>query len=280
MRLSTLPEDRRLPATSARRVYHVTYPCSVRGRRGELAKHRDAASFCQLLGCAQARGYVFDSFIFNYASEPSLPAVEPGLDFLRPEDLLMLTTRPPLHDDVRPSRKHVPQSGSRFERRIFDAIGGYLSICSRTHVRLQPGLVQGRERRQGAGIHAMGADFTFCQNCDARLRAWTTLAARERARRLRHHSDYRSLGWFIHIPQVEGIGCGLIVSFGMGSFENLVWSRIVRTRFDRWFDAPVFAMAEMDLNKVPADPATLHFADDIPVRVLMEVKGGLVGLGA
>ena len=57
----------------------------------------------------------------------------------------------------------------------------------------------------------------------------------------------------------------------MASLENHVWSDIVRTRFDRRFDEPIFALAEMDLNGIPANPQPLHFTNRIPVHLLMEL---------
>lgn len=273
-------ESPRLP-----RLFHVTYPCLIRGEECKLARQRDTAAFAQLMNCAARRGWDFDTLIFNYAAPASgAPPIEPDLRFLRPDDLLLLTTRPPLHDPVKPSRKFVPQSGTRFEKRIFDAVGEYLSVCSRTHMRVQDSVVRTWEHRcatQPGGLRrATQADFRFCQNCDARLRAWNTLNARGRAHRLNHGSDYRSLGWFIHVPHIAEFGCRLIVCFGMGSFESLVWSRIVRTRFDHWFDEPGFALAEMDLNGLPQDPATLHFADAIPVKLLMRVPAEKLALSA
>jgi hypothetical protein len=47
-----------------------------------------------------------------------------------------------------------------------------------------------------------------------------------------------------------------------------------------WLDEPVFAIAEMDLCAMPQDPVTLQFAEKIPVKLLMEVPGERMALGA
>jgi hypothetical protein len=274
-----------LPAT---RVFHNAYPCLVRGSRSELAKNRDAAAFTEMMAALSARGGRFESMIFNYAQAcgegENAAAMNDEFRFLRQDDLLVMVTRPPLHDEVVGHRKYVPRSGTALERRIFDAVEDYLHTCSRAHLRLQEHLVTAWEKVCGhtpaTGRRSTLADFKFCQNCDARLRSWNTLDHGSRARRVDHGREYRSLGCFLHVPRIEEFGCRLIVSFGMGSLENLIWSRIVRTRFDRWLDEPVFALAEMDLNHVPQDPVTLQFAHDIPVKVLMEVPGERLVLSA
>lgn len=263
-------------------VYHHAYPCLIRGSRSELAKNRDAAAFTEMMQALNQRGYEFDSMIFNYALNESQPA-SPFDDFrfLKRDDLILMVTRPPVHDHLEGNRKCVPQSGTLLERQIFKAVSDYLRICSRARLRLQDRVVHAWEQRADGKHRAEPfADFQFCQNCDARLKSRTTLDLARRAQRMNHCFDYRSIGCFIHIPQIAGFGCRVIVSFGMGSLENLIWNRIVRTRFSRWLDAPVFALAEMDLNHIPADPVTMHFADQIPVKVLMEIPGEQLALCA
>lgn len=280
--LPSLPEAV-LPAT---RVFHNAYPCLVRGSKSELAKNRDAAAFTEMMAALSPRGHRFESMIFNYAQTGGADSgtAADEFRFLRQDDLILMVTRPPLHDHTAGDRKYVPQSGTPLERRIFDAVSDHLRICSRARVRLQERLVtaweQGRGQGTGGESRSTQADFKFCQNCDARLKSWNTLDLASRARRVDHAREYRSLGCFIHVPHIEEFGCRLIVSFGMGSLENLIWNRIVRTRFDRWLDAPVFALAEMDLSAMPQDPVTMHFANDIPVKLLMEVPGERIALSA
>ena len=67
-------------------------------------------------------------------------------------------------------------------------------------------------------------------------------------------------------------GCGLVVSFGMGGWETLIWNRIVRTRYPEWINRPCFVVGEFDMNGLPAGPATLKFVDQIKVDILLEHK--------
>ena len=280
--MKTPPSFPELPDVSAldplpRRAYHNAYPCLVRGKRGELAKNRDAAAFTEMMSGLGLDGYRFESIIFNYAlaaGAKGTVGIE-DLSFVRSGDLLVMVTRPPLHDLQVQNRKYVPRSGTRLEQQIFGAVSRFLEICSRTHLRLQEEVVKAWE--QGMGSAPLGeriqtpADFKFCQNCDARLKSLNTLDLASRARRLDYGRDYRSIGCFIHVPFIEEFGCRLIVSFGMAGMENLIWNRIVRTRYDRWLKEPVFALAEMNLNRIPKEPVTLNFVDEIPVKVLVEI---------
>ena len=259
------------------RVFHNAYPCLVRGKRGELAKNRDAAAFTEMMSGLGLLGYRFESMIFNYAlaTGPNDGVGIEDLRFVRSGDLVVMVTRPPLHDLQVQNRKYVPRSGTRLEQQIFGAVGRFLKICSRTHLRLQEEVVkvweQGRDPRSPGERIQTPADFKFFQNCDARLKSLNTIGGASRARRLDHGSDYRSIGCFIHVPFIEEFGCRLIVSFGMAGMENLIWNRIVRTRFDHWLKEPVFALAEMNLNRIPKEPVTLNFVDEIPVKVLLEI---------
>jgi hypothetical protein len=256
------------------RVFHNAYPCLVRGKWSELAKNRDAAAFVELMAGLTRRGYVFESIIFNYALADGTAVKEQAIA-IRSGDLIVMVTRPPLHDASAGNRRYVPRSGTRLEASIFDSVSRHLGVCSRVRLRLSEEIVSEWERAQTRTRPGESpqtpADFEFSLNCDARLKLWKTLEPGSRAHRIDYGPDYRSIGCFLHLPRIEEFGCRLIVSFGMGSLENLIWNRIVRTRFDRWLDRPVVAIAEMDLNGIPRDPVTLHFAENVPVKVLLEV---------
>ena len=257
-------------------VFHNAYPCIYKDKQGELAKNRDSAAFAEVLAGLFDHGCQLGSILFNYALTEGSEPIQNDHHHIQRGDVIVTVTRPPLHDEAFCTKKYVPRSGTELERRIFDAVNRWLSICSRSQLRLSDRVVAAWEARvrrdldQPAG--ETPADFTFSQVCDARLKEWSALDAGGRTHRVNHNRDYRSLGCFLHLPAFEGLDCRLIVSFGMGSLENLVWNHIVRTRFDHWFDEPVFALAEMDLNGIPETPQTLFFSDDIPVRLLMELS--------
>ena len=95
------------------RVFHNAYPCLVRGSKSELAKNRDAAAFTEIMSALSSRGCHFESMIFNYAqtcTEDSAAGVIDDFQFLHRDDLLVMVTRPPLHDEMEGHRKYVPRS--------------------------------------------------------------------------------------------------------------------------------------------------------------------------
>ncbi|MCB1086127.1 MAG: hypothetical protein KDM63_03705 [Verrucomicrobiae bacterium] len=257
------------------RVFHNAYPCIDKDKQGELAKNRDAAAFAEILGALNDHGCQHGSMLFNYALTDGSEPIQDDHHQIRRGDVIVTVTRPPLHDLTFCTKKYVPRSGTELERLIFEAVNRWLAICSRSQLRLSDPVVkawEARVRRElGQFMGETPADFLVSQNLDARLREWRSLNPAARSHRLDHNRDYRSLGCFLHLPAFEGLDCRLIVSFGMGSRENLIWNHIVRTRFDHWFDAPVFALAEMDLNDIPDTPQTLFFSEDVPVRVLLEL---------
>ena len=84
-----------------------------------------------------------------------------------------------------------------------------------------------------------------------------------------------TVGFFIRLPSLPGLGCDMIVSFGMSGFTNLAWNRIVRVRHPEWFETRRFVMASVTHHGLSPDfkPMTPEFADDersVEVRILAE----------
>jgi hypothetical protein len=52
--------------------------------------------------------------------------------------------------------------------------------------------------------------------------------------------------------------------------ETQIWNRIVRIRFPKWVSRNAFILAEMNLNKIPANLMTLEFVDQINPEILLE----------
>lgn len=238
-------------------------------------KTRDGAAFGELAAVLTANGLQYGSLIYNFPSI-NTPKIEP-LDMPCPGagELLVLTTRPPLNDASHDDKRIVPPRGNRLEEAIFAALSpSILSVCARSHVRISEQLV-GPEFEKG--------DFVFHQNKDARLKRSRGLSHKTRSV-LIPESEYRSMGFFIKVPVLPGYGCGLVVSFGMGGIENLIWNRIIRERYPDWLGAPsLFVVAEMDIGPasvpdpdhnnrlvLPAGLMTLGFADRVRVEIIVK----------
>ena len=84
--------------------------------------------------------------------------------------------------------------------------------------------------------------------------------------------SHTAICFFLRASAIPEYGCGLVVSFGMGGWETLIWNRIVRTKHPEWLKRPCFVVGEFDMNGLPPRPATLRFVDQIKVDILLEHK--------
>lgn len=178
--------------------------------------------------------------------------------FIKPNDLIVLATRPPIDDKDSGDKKRVLESGTHLEKQIFTKCHKYLAVCTRSHIKLS---------------ETVGADFeraylVFQQHRGARLRSYRPLLGSRRTT-IPKGTDL-SIGFFLHTRTIPKYGCGLVVSFGMGGWETLVWNRIVRTRFPDWLRRPIFVVAEMTIGEFPQKSATLDFVDQIEPTILLE----------
>lgn len=232
-------------------------------RDGEVPrpfKIRDGAAFCELTAPLVELGYRYGQLIFNPPfHEKKSPRLGPDcFRFIKPDDLIVLATRPPIDDKHSGDKKRMPQSCTHLEEQIFSKCQKYLATCTRSHIELS---------------ETVGADFewaylVFQQHKGARLKSHRRLTESRRTT-IPKGTDL-SIGFFLHTRTIPKYGCGLVVSFGMGGWETLVWNRIVRTRYSDWLRDPVFVVAEMSIGEFPQNSATLDFVDQIEPNILLE----------
>ncbi|MCI0535223.1 MAG: hypothetical protein L0Z50_08345 [Verrucomicrobiales bacterium] len=243
-------------------LYH-RFAYSMPLRRGEdpsLSKIRDGAAFSELTAPLAKLGYEYGHIIYNPPFNPK-KGVELGKEhftFIKPEDLVILTTRPPLDDPKHGDKKLVLQSRTHLEKQVFAECRKYLGVCARSHVELT----------QAVGANFEKAELVFHQHKSARLKYYKRLDEFKPVFASKK-SDI-AIGFFFRTKSIAEYGCGLLASFGMGGRETLIWNRIVRTRFPEWVNHCAFVMAEMNLTHIPKNPVTLHFADQVKVKVLLE----------
>ncbi|MBU6409946.1 MAG: hypothetical protein KGR98_06125 [Verrucomicrobia bacterium] len=230
------------------------------GEEPNLSKIRDGAAFGELTAPLTKLGYEYGHIVFN---APFNPRKKAGLgrenfNFIKPDDLIVLTTRPPLDDKEHGDKKLVLPSGTHLEKQIFDECRKFLAVCARSHVKLT----------ETVGAKTKRAELVFHQHKGARLKNYRGLKD-FRSKDVPRNSDI-SIGFFLRVRAIPEYGCGLLASFGMGGRETLIWNRIVRTRHADWLNRCAFIVAEMNLAKIPETPLTLEFVDQIKVKVLVE----------
>jgi hypothetical protein len=251
--------------------YYHRFASSMPLRIGETPtpyKIRDGAAFCELAAPIAALGYSYGKLIFNapidLKSDPTLdvkPATTLGAEcfqFIKPDDLLVLSTRPPINDLTSGDKKRVTMSCTDLEDKVFAACNRYIKICNRSLIILQSSVAANFER----------AYMVFRQYKSARLQYYRTLTGSARIKPPRETNP--SIGFFLYVKEIPQYGCGLVASFGMGGWETLIWNRIVRTQFPAWFRDPIFVVAEITISEFPHNFATLDFVDQIKPKILLE----------
>ena len=230
------------------------------GEEPNLSKIRDGAAFGEVTAPLRKIGYEYGHIIFNppYNPRKRMDLGKERFRFIKPEDLIVLTTRPPLDDSRHGDKKLVRQSRSHLEEQIFAECRKFLGVCARSHVQLA----------KTVGANFKKADLVFHQHKSARLKYYKGLNE-FRPKNVPKKSDI-AIGFFLRTKTIPEYGCGLLASFGMGGRETLIWNRIVRTRFPDWVNRCAFIVAEMNLARIPETPVTLEFVDQIKAKILLE----------
>ena len=113
----------------------------------KVFQQRDLAAAMELLPALSRMGYGYGEPILNFPPETPPVAGQRGqaphpvdLAFVEPGDLILQTTRPPMHDEEEGDRKRVERADTDLERWLFHLWGQYLDRCARSHVRLRKSL--------------------------------------------------------------------------------------------------------------------------------------------
>ncbi len=248
------------------------YRCGYSNPNGDtktrLHQSRDGTAFNELADALYGHGYRYGTFIHNYANH-CLPAQE--FAFLNGGDIVACTTRPPMddfYDEIQEAGKKdwriIRRSNDDLEKAIFQELRVYFTHVSRNSTILSP-LAQKLLSPQFAD-HASITYHTRGKATIGRLE--TSRAGRPVS--LKAPNDFNSMGFFLHLPRIGVYPCGMVVSFSMGGYENLLWNRIVRLKYDKWLKQPTFACALLNLRAEPTEPLTPKLADDAPVKILIE----------
>lgn len=243
------------------RYHRFAYSTPLRsGEEPNISKIRDGAAFSELTEPLANLGYEYGHLIFNppYSHRKSSEKNGETFHFIKPEDLIVLTTRPPLDDLRHGDKRLVQRSGTHLEEQIFAECRKFLAVCARTHVRLTSVV--------GAGFEK--ADMVFHSYRSARLKSFKRL---DEFRPIMVPPESNvAIGFLLWSKSIPEYGCGLVAAFGMGGRETLIWNHIVRTRYPERMHQTDFLVVEMDLAGIPPCPMTLEFVDRIEVKVLLK----------
>ncbi len=243
-----------------------------RGRTLKPAHLRDGHALFELMDVMIRRGFEHGELFLN--TPPTVeeldehdwngPVAEVDESFLHPDDVLLILTRPPFSDLYHHDKVHSQPGFTSLERKMFEEARTYIAESSRSHLRLQPEVAKHLKEE-----YQTRADITFRQVKDPYYRECFDIDGHSRKRFRKQ--DRRTAAFLLYLDHAPSIGSGLVLAFGMGSTETLVWARRLRTDFSHLFDKPGFTMVEMVEQQVPERPTRLSFAPDWKIDVALRI---------
>jgi hypothetical protein len=251
-----------------KRWYPFTYYMTSRSDRCLLPfQLRDGHGALFLSSVLAERGYdVGSTLIFNPPGDPPLenPLYRIPVDrsFLRPQDLIVMPTRPPLDDLVDGAKKYIARSFTDLEELVFTALRTIFAHCSRSQVTLTDAVVHNwpevRERQ----------NILFRQNGGAQYDSYRALGTTTPWKRPAK-GKYVTAAYLAYIEHAWEDGPGLLAAFGIGGTETLGWcSLLASPRYRDIVCSVPFAMVEIVAKDLPPRPHTMDFSDTWEVTQL------------
>jgi hypothetical protein len=229
---------------------------------------RDGGGFAELQAVLLGFGARPGDVWFNHKPREEDP--EAAFRLLGKNDLLVLPTRPPLHDkgEGQP-RRHLRPSNTVLERAVHAPFNLFFKRCARNAVTLAE-----EPARRLASDKRNRRSTTYYQYTRNGLEVTWAFYKTLEGRKPPSSKDRTTAVFLVHVPALWKDGPSLLSAFGMGANETLLWCHILRARMnDLLLDvlnspAPRFVMCELstaagwtsDPLRAPLDLLTLSAA--------------------
>lgn len=249
-----------MPTTTHRpRIHPMTYAVCRKDSKRPLRIHhrRDAAAALEILPSLYELGYgrgeqiIAQPPLDSRTADPS-ERLKVDRSPFAPGDLILQTTRPPLHDGKEVALKRIERAFTDLEDDVFAAWKRAFEHCKRPLVSLQRSLALdlplGFENR---------AHMSFCQR--EKGAPYTFLRTRTGKRRDKQAHD-RTAAFFLRVDEIWRGGPGLVGAFAMDGIANMVWAWHLGRDFAHLLAQPGFALVEMQIGEVPERPTDLSWA--------------------
>jgi hypothetical protein len=219
--------------------------------------------------------------------EAALVEVKVDTSFLGPDDYVVQTTRPFLHDHIQEGHKAGERSNTSLEIKVFKFLEQFFETLSRAQVQLSAPMSKELEKaaRLRGDDSANKAEIKFLIHTrneraqgsynEFKRRGtlkWSQPSAFEKGERI-----YKTAVYLVNAENVLDNGAGLIIAFGMSGLATLAWAYLLQTGKDSagrklatLLDRPSFVMAEMTVGTKPPEPTDLSFLNDWKVDILLE----------
>ena len=268
------------------RFAYMTEPA----REDELRPHelRDGDAYCRLLPAMIELGHKSGPPLINHPlSEKAKDTSLADLSFPTEDDLLVLTSRPPLDDrKVTGGPKVSKASKTQFEGVLFKTLTNYLRYCSRSQITLHPDqaalLLPHYENRNDL-------DF-FVKPNEKKARYESSYSLPAGGRGYAHYTpDRTTAAYLIHtppLPMPDGRkGPHVLVSFGLSGTIGYVFAHQLceqkrspfRGLLEDILRVPWFAMVEITVTSdVPSFYTTLDFSDEWDYKLITRPAPGVL----
>jgi hypothetical protein len=231
---------------------------------------RDGYAALALSPALVALGYEYSTPIFNFPSDgPDLIEVDDS--YLGENDVIVMTTRPPMHDHKVPEKKGFKRSFTTLEQKVFDALARSIETCTRVDF-----VLTARAAATSPEVNKRQSS-AFRQNGGSSYRSYGSSVTREFVRV--RTNDTRTAAFLIYEEHAWPGGPGLLAAFGMGGLETLVWCHRLATEFRHLLCTTPFVMAEMRPARLPERPDTMAFADAWEITILGPTQQSLSETG-
>lgn len=269
--------------------YRFAYYTKPRDRRVVQRPHelRDGAACMELADILYEKGYRYGGLLFNTPpldpGETSIRDIDDRTAYLGSSDLIVVTTRPPLdriwiedgkvgdlYEPVENEHKVVRAGQTSLEKRIFEVLVRYFKRTERNNVELSD--------KQAARLHpdlANRANLRFIKKGGG---TYTGMRSPGSPTWRNLKGSNLTAAYLLYTEETWDDGPGLLVSFGMTGTLTLVWNYLVRTRYAKLLQEPIFIMAEMQVGEVPFRPVDLTFAKEWEVQLLLPKQSELFDL--
>jgi hypothetical protein len=253
---------RKVSTPRAGRVYHFSYPIPPASENPDLHERRDGDAFSEILPVFARQGYEFEGLLMDHRDP-----VPPPLDLLRHDDLVVLTTRPPLDDHGDLDRKYIQRIGGKLEEAILEAVRPFFHKCRRSRIVLSPEITA----QLGPFRDRSEIEFRSYQIGYYRRRRVAHVGPRGEGR-FQPETRPGVIAAFALVTPIQPNGPHLVIAFGMDGTSTLIWCHLLRTRFSWLIESPGFGMVEILTEPIPEQPATLSFADHWQAQVLLDTR--------
>ena len=232
---------------------------------------RDLGALADLQSVLLERGYRPGADFLNYPYAGTPPTkveelVPVDMSQLRRGRVVVVPTRPPMHDRINPAmreyRKEILRSYTTLEVELFRVFSEHFRECSRVAIGLGP---------MTADISTATADrsaMDFYQHGGAGYK--TILNVRTRAFRSFEGVQRRpSPAFLIYREEAWPDGPALLASFGVGGQETAVWNYLLAKRYRELIGKYAFVMAELTPPEVEErQPFSTAYYDKFGVEIL------------